>query len=174
MRLYTFLTNLILAPLVLGNQGQSPNPSDILSIQHTLAQYPLLIDSKNFDGLSAVFTENVYTNYSPPLGVLIGLPTVIETLRFNLENLTTQHSLTTQSINILGNGHAETVTYLIATHFGINNTIYEGEVLTAYARYEDKLRVDGGVWKMYFRHLIYMVCPFFMTHRASSESFLDF
>jgi ketosteroid isomerase-like protein len=142
----------------------SPNPTDILSIQHTLAQYALLIDSKNFDGLSAVFTDDVYADYSPPLGVLTGLPAVENSLSFNLANFTTQHSLTTQSINVVSQGNAETITYFIATHFGINDTIYAGDVVSAYGRYEDKLRVtNDGMWKIYHRHLIYMVCRIILT-----------
>lgn len=141
----SILTSLLLAPFALGNQGPPQNPADVLAIKHTLAQYPLLIDSKNFKGLSAVFTDDVYTDYAPPVGVLIGLPAVVKSLDFNLVNFTTQHSLTTQVIDIVSEGHAETTTYFIATHFGINETIYAGKVVSAYARYEDKLRVTDDV-----------------------------
>jgi ketosteroid isomerase-like protein len=155
--------SLALIPFTLDNKG-SPSPTDILSIQHTLAQYPLSIDSKNFDRLSAVFTEDVYADYSPPIGILIGLPAVKQSLSSNLVNLTTQHSLTTQSIHVLSEGRADATTYFIATHFGIDETIYAGKVLWAYGRYEDQLKVtNNGVWKVYHRHLIYMVCCIILT-----------
>ena len=160
----SLLSSLFLISLILCGHTGSANPTAILSIQHTLAQYALLIDSKKFDGLSAVFTDDVFADYSPPLGILTGLPAVKQSISFNLVNFTTQHSLTTQSINLVGEKRAETTTYFIATHFGINKTIYEGKVATAHGRYEDKLRVtNGGVWKVYHRHLIYMVCCTILT-----------
>jgi len=108
-----------------------------------------VIDSKNFNGLSGVFTDDAVANYGPPLGILYGLPAIIASLDYNLENFTTQHSLTTQTIDILANGTADTVTYVNAIHFGVNGTIYGGEYARAWARYEDQMRVgDDGVWRI--------------------------
>jgi SnoaL-like domain len=162
--LLTLLTNLIFPFLALGN-GQPQNPSDILAIKNTLAKYSIAIDSKNFDnGLPAVFTEDAIANYTLPTGVLNGLPAIIQTLSNSLVNFTTQHSLTTQLIDIVGNNKAESVTYLMATHFGIDGTIYEGLVSKAFSKYEDKLRVDHGVWKIYHRLELDMVCSISTRH----------
>jgi hypothetical protein len=78
----------------------------------------------NLTGLSAVFTNNAVADYSSPVGVLHGLPTIISSLTLALINFTTQQSLTTQTVDIVSNGQAEM--YLIAVHFGVNNSIYEG------------------------------------------------
>jgi hypothetical protein len=159
--LITLLTNLIFPFLALGN-GPPQNPSDILAIKNTVSKFALAIDSKNFkDGLAVVFTEDAYTVFTPPVGVLIGLPAIVDSLSFNLINFTTQHSMTTQVIDIVGDNDAKSVTYFIATHFGINGSIYEGIYSTSYSRFEDKLRVDKGVWKIYNRVLIDMVCMHF-------------
>lgn len=155
MLLSSLLSGLVLNPFAFNNNGFS-NPISILSIQHTVAQYPLLVDSKNFNGLSAVLTDDIYADYPPPFGVLVGLPAVKQSLSSNLVNLTSQHSLTTQSIDVMSHGHADATTYFIATLFGINKTITAGKITTAYGRYEDKLRIKNGVWKIYRRHLISM------------------
>jgi hypothetical protein len=49
---------------------------DYEAIRNTLATYPLMIGSKQFQLLDQVFTSDVVANYSAPLGVLIGLPQV--------------------------------------------------------------------------------------------------
>jgi hypothetical protein len=154
----TLLPSLIFPFLALGD-GQPQNPSDILAIKNTLSKYSIAVDSKDFEnGLSAVFTEDAIATYSSPIGVLNGLPTIIQSLSYYLTNVTTQHSLTTQVIDIVGNNEASSVTYVIATQFGINGTIYGRLVITVFGKYEDKLRVDNGVWKIYNRNESYMVC----------------
>ena len=49
---------------------------DYISIQRTLATYPLAIDSKDFGLLNEVFTEDAVANYSAPLNILRGLPQI--------------------------------------------------------------------------------------------------
>jgi hypothetical protein len=160
MLLYILLTSIVFAPLALGGQAFHQNPAAILSIQHTIAQYPLSIDSKNFTRLSTVFTDDVFANYSIAAGIFNNLSEIQDGLSAALRNLTTQHSLTTQSINVLSEGHAEATTYVIATHFGIPSTSDEGLLVTVYASFKDKLRVtDDGVWKIFNRLVIFMVCP---------------
>jgi hypothetical protein len=162
MLLYVLFVSFFYFPFILGNSGQSPNPSDILAIKQTLNLYPLAIDGKNFTtGLPTVFTDDAVADYGPPFGVLRGVHAIIDSLTVNLANWTTQHSLTTQVINILdGEKEAETVTYLVAVHFGKDGTIYEGLYNTARAKYEDKLRVDkDGTWKIYIRNEFNMVRP---------------
>jgi ketosteroid isomerase-like protein len=137
------------------------DPSYILSIQHTIAQYPLAIDSKDFSKLSAVFTEDAFANYSTAAPLMYGLPAIESTLQSVLVNFTTQHSLTTQSIDVLNQGQAEATTYVIATMFGRAGGLYQGQLVMAYANYVDKLRVDYGTWKIYNRQVNIMVGPHF-------------
>jgi ketosteroid isomerase-like protein len=157
MLLHVLFTSLALALLTFASQGFSPDPSAILSIQHTIAQYPLAIDSKDFSKLSAVFTQDAFANYSIAAPIMNGLPAIESTLQAVLVNFTTQHSLTTQSVNVPNNGHAEATTYVIATMFGIDGTLFEGQLVSAYANYMDKLRVDQGTWKIYHRQVVIMV-----------------
>ena len=128
MRLFILLTliNSILFPLVLGSRDYPQNPADVLSIQYTLAHYTILIDSKNFDGLSDIFTSDAYTEYPLPVVVPIGPPAIIKSLRINLANFTTQHSLTTQLVNVLSKDKAESQAYFIATPWQSTPSLFEG------------------------------------------------
>lgn len=168
--LLTLLTTLIFPFLALGS-GHDQNPSDILAIKNTLAKYAIAIDSKDFDdGLPEVFTNDAIAEYPPPVGVLNGVHAIIDSLSLNLINFTTQHSLTTQLVEIVGHDEAKAVTYLYANHFGIDGTIYEGLVSTAFGKYVDKLRVDHGVWKIFNRNESDMVC-FYLSRRDTVYSY---
>ena len=79
-------------------------------IRNTLGQYPLAIDSKNFTALSLVFTTDIVANYSDPIGVISGLPTVEQTLAAILAPVTTQHALSTQVIDLTADNTASTTT----------------------------------------------------------------
>jgi hypothetical protein len=81
----------------------------VISLQQTLALYPLAIDSKNFAALDQVFAQDVVANYSTGIGVLNGLPTVISVLNASLVPVLTQHDLTTFSVSDLSLGSASTV-----------------------------------------------------------------
>lgn len=150
-------------------------PSSVLAIRDTLNHYPLAIDSKvlvtnlsafishfivilvpqNFAALSGVFTEDAVANYSAPLGVLTGLPSIESTISKDLAPVNTQHSLTTQVITLLTESIANTTSYYVAQHFG--QGIYYGELYTAYGRYDDQLVSTSDGWRISHRQLTYMV-----------------
>ena len=81
----------------------------VISLQQTLALYPLAVDSKNFAALDQVFAQDVVANYSAPLGVLNGLPTVISVLTASLAPVLSQHALATFSVSDLEEDSASTV-----------------------------------------------------------------
>lgn len=81
----------------------------VISLQQTLALYPLAIDSKKFAALDQVFAEDVIANYSPPIGVLTGLPAVESVLQASLAPVLTQHALSTFSVIELEEESASTV-----------------------------------------------------------------
>lgn len=127
------------------------------SIRNTLNTYPLAIDSKDFPALSSVFLPDAVANYSAPLGILTGLPTIEHELAGDLAPVTTQHALSTSVIDVSTDGQsANTKTYFTATHFG--HGIYNGQIYTAYGRYEDLLILGTDGWRIKSRHLVYMVC----------------
>ena len=104
MRLTTpnpFFLTLLPAALASSHIPSSAATTAIVSLQQTLALYPLAIDGKNFSALSAVFTQNVVANYSAPLNVLYGLEAVEAALQASLAPVTTQHGLSTFSVQNL-------------------------------------------------------------------------
>lgn len=156
MLLSTLLTALVFSPLAFCKKD-GPDPSDVLAIQHTINQYPLAIDSKNFDKLSDVFTDDAFADYGVPVGVMNGLPQIKSVLNSSLFNVTSQHSLTTQSIDNVKNGKADATTYVIATEFGKEGTQFDGLMIVIYARYEDKLKDTHDGWRIYHRVVVFMV-----------------
>lgn len=132
----------------------SLNSSDIFAIQNTIALYTIYLDSKNFAGFTSIFTADVHADYSysPAWN---GVSEIQGNLSAALANVTTQHSLTTQYIEVLDAEKANVTTYLIAQHFG--KGAYEGEIVVAYGKYEDMLMLTGGAWKIARRAYIPMV-----------------
>ena len=101
---------------------QIQDAAAVLQIQQTLSLYPFLIDGKQWDYLDLVFHENVWTNYSGLPGPLQPLAALQEALRKVLTRVTTQHALSTQLIDVDGEGTtARSATYFTASHFGIGD-----------------------------------------------------
>ncbi|MCJ1377153.1 hypothetical protein MMC17_000245 [Xylographa soralifera] len=154
-RLSFFLT--LLPAAVSPSTVLSPaNTSATVALQQTLALYPLAIDGKNFAALSAVFMQNVVANYSTPLNVLYGLEAVEAALQAALAPVSTQHALSTFSVQHLDleTGTAGTVQYYTASHFGMGE--YYGEVVYAYGRYVDRWTSGDEGWRIEERVLEYM------------------
>ena len=132
------------------------SPSDVEAIRNTLALYPLAIDGKNFPALGLVFATNAVANYSAPLNVLTPLSTIESALEASLAPVTTQHSFSTQVIDILSPNTAVSVTYYTATHFGIGQ--FAGQIVIAYGQYQDVWdKQEDNAWRISHRNLVYMV-----------------
>jgi ketosteroid isomerase-like protein len=145
-----------LPTLVPGSSFQA-DPYDVEAIRNTMSHYPLAIDGKNFAALSLVFAPDAVANYTAPLGVLTPLSTIEAALGASLAPVTTQHFLGTQVIDILSPTTAFSLTYFIATHFGVG--IYYGETATAHGQYQDVWTRQADLsWRISHRSFAYMVC----------------
>ena len=90
----------------------------IVSIQQTLALFPIAVDSKSYGRFSSVFTPNVTANFSMPGTQNIhGIPALTAGLSKGLEGLVSQHSLSTLSVNFSSSTVANSVQYLVGTFF---------------------------------------------------------
>jgi hypothetical protein len=105
--------------------------------------------------LAGVFTKDTIANYSGQLGVLHGLTAIKGNLSYVLRPVTTQHSLTTQIVDVLTKNTASAMTYFIA-NFGKGNLT--GQYLTVYGRYEDQFVLEKDGWRIDRRQVLYMVC----------------
>lgn len=131
--------------------------SAIESIKNTLALYVFAVDGKNFAALTEVFTVDVFADYSTTLGSFTALNPLISALDAVLTCVTTQHSYSTQLVQIVSLTSAYSVTYVTAVHFG--KRLLTNEVATAFARYQDTWqRQPNGRWKILQRYLEYTVC----------------
>ncbi|KAH8892195.1 hypothetical protein GQ53DRAFT_134630 [Thozetella sp. PMI_491] len=133
----------------------------IEAIRRTLAVYPLAIDGRNFDMLNRIFAGDARANYSAPIGVLNGIDEIKNTLSASLAAFAgTQHSYSTQLIDICSSTTAVSVTYYTAAHFftpGIGVIATPTDVLYAYGQYQDTWRrIEDGTWRITNRNLVYM------------------
>jgi len=116
----------------------APDFLDHIAIQNILARYCIALDDKDFAVLSDVFVADCDAYYPFPGGHLKGVTAVQNAIQARLKPVTTQHALTTQTITISEDGiTASAVTYFTAVHFGTG--VKEGQSLTAYGKYLDKL-----------------------------------
>ncbi|KAK3678337.1 hypothetical protein LTR78_001634 [Recurvomyces mirabilis] len=120
----------------------APNAVDYIAIQNTISRYCIALDTKNFDLLKQVFTEDVDTVY-PFGGQRKGVQPIIDAISKRLSPVTHQHALTTQHIEIAADGKsAESTTYFTGIHFGKGK--WDGKEVTAWGKYDDRLTLIEG------------------------------
>ncbi|KAK4544073.1 hypothetical protein LTR36_004571 [Oleoguttula mirabilis] len=116
----------------------APNPLDYFAIQNTISRYCFALDSKDFDLLKQVFTEDVDSIYPFGRGQIQGVQNVAAAIKKRLTHITSQHALTTQHIVIAADGKsAQVTTYFTGVHFGKGK--WEGQEVTAWGKYVDTL-----------------------------------
>ncbi|KAK4498998.1 hypothetical protein PRZ48_009510 [Zasmidium cellare] len=114
-----------------------PNPIDYFAIRNTIATYCVALDTQDWELLRKVFTEDVDATY-PFSGQIRGVGKVAEGIRNRLTPITSQHALTTQTIEIAEDGKTATATtYFTGIHFGKGK--WQGQQVTAWGKYEDEL-----------------------------------
>ncbi|KAI9814060.1 MAG: hypothetical protein M1827_003524 [Pycnora praestabilis] len=126
---------------------------DEAAIYQVLAKYPLAVDSKNFAALSDVFTSDVSANYGEGT-VYSGLSDLEYGIAYSFNGTTTQHSLTTYSVQSISASAASTVQYFIATIFGTG--AWQGQAAMAYGQFDDTWVKTNGSWLIDNRNLVYM------------------
>lgn len=132
-------------------------PSDHELIRNTIAGVAIAFDLKEFQKLRQLFTAECAADYTGSLGLMNGVEEFITGIQKAIENIATFHGLTTQTIQLTGDGTAEATTYCAAGHF-----LGEKSFL-AEARYFDKLVkvTEGGTskWLIDYRLTTMMGVP---------------
>ncbi|KAF1984373.1 hypothetical protein K402DRAFT_381074 [Aulographum hederae CBS 113979] len=146
---------LLFSTLALALIHRAITTSEYDSIRSTLSRYALAIDLKDFDSLDSVFTKDIVANYSEPLNVLTGIEEVKTSLEASLAPVTSVHSITTQLIDFHDDDTVSSLTYYTAAQFGTGSL--EGELVSAWGRYEDELVRTLVGWRISKRQLVYMV-----------------
>ena len=107
-------------------QATSTDAASIANISQTLSLFAHLVDGKQYSQLDLIFTPDAAANFSlPGQPVLHGLPAITRELQL-LENVTSQHSISTTYVTLRSESAAEASSYLVGSFFG------EEEVFTEY------------------------------------------
>ncbi|TPX07273.1 uncharacterized protein E0L32_010770 [Thyridium curvatum] len=140
----------------------APNPFDYEAIRNCIARYSIAPDTKNFALFKEVFAEDVQAQYS-----FWGCQWAYEEptrTGSRLAPVQTQHSLTTQTIEIDETGQsAVATTYFAGLHFGVGK--WKGQQVSSWGKYDDHIvlvpgRKDipgsSGKWLIQKRTLTFM------------------
>lgn len=131
------------------------SPSDILYIRNLAADFSINLDTKNFKGLDVEFIPTA--TYDAGNGAVKGISAIKEILALIVRNVTTQSSVTTQSVSLGppfdvqgAAGTASAIAYAIVTNLGTGAE--EGKAFTVYGYWNDTLVktsdfADYGGWK---------------------------
>lgn len=123
------------------------DPVSELQIRNRLSIYAVALDSKDFNRLNQVFTTDVVGRFGfpPPNDVINGLETVKKFLAGALDDIVTQHTLSTTVVEFSSPTAANTTTYLVANYIGQENQT--GMTLVFYGQYFDKWVLKKEGWK---------------------------
>ena len=128
--LFLSLVPLLLQLPALVYSFNATEAASIVSISQTINLYSHLVDTQQSSQLNKVFTSNATANFSlPGVPVLHGLADIIEHVNA-VANVTGQHSLTTNYVNLLSERTANASTELIATFFGSGKQL--GQIYVVY------------------------------------------
>lgn len=119
-------------------------------IARVLIHYATLLDQRNWAGLKEVFAVDAVADYRG-VGQFHGLPAISGVVQGFLDLCgATQHMIT--NIRIVIDGvDAEAQCYLQATHAGRGD--YEGQTMTVWGEYRDRLRRQPDGWRIVHREL---------------------
>lgn len=120
------------------------------AIQRVLNRYASSLDARDWKGLDGVFTEDATAHYEG-IGHFHGREAIVGLVRSVLDQCgPTQHLLGTVRVDVRGE-EAEAKCYLQAIHVGQGD--YEGDVMTVWGEYHDKLKRTENGWRISFLEL---------------------
>ncbi|EED18845.1 hypothetical protein TSTA_125590 [Talaromyces stipitatus ATCC 10500] len=135
----------------------------ITEIKNVQSLYGTIIDAKTMKDLSRVFTEDAVANYTVlGIGILTGLPLIIEGMTISQAHDVTQHAMTTSYVDVLDENNANSTAYLTAETYGTGNNIganNTGQLFTLWLKYEDQFVRTNGSWKIKNRNAVIMGTP---------------
>ncbi|KAL5599242.1 hypothetical protein ACKRZS_013872 [Fusarium odoratissimum] len=115
----------------------APATSDHELIRNCIARYCIGVDLKDWNTFSNAFLDNAKVDFPGPGGPVEGVTAITTTAQSMVGNFQTQHTLTTQLIEITGEKTANATTYCTADVFGVGED--EGKRVTNWGLYQDKL-----------------------------------
>ncbi|KAF2824907.1 hypothetical protein CC86DRAFT_371385 [Ophiobolus disseminans] len=118
-------------------------------IRTAVARSAILIDRKDWDALDTLFTSDATFDYPAPLGSHSTVASLRQTLQATLQDISTQHALTTQTIELNGAAASVTtfVTTTIVTNVGTSTNIgsYDDELVMDSVQGQERWRIAKRV-----------------------------
>lgn len=120
-------------------------------IKQVLYQYCALVDQRNWEAMTAVFTDDTVGDYN---GLeMIGLQTLIDQANINMVTgklLATQHNISNPRIHIKPDGlSAHVVSNYYAVHYGGEE--FSGQIYSMWGEYDDVFVKQDEHWRIKHR-----------------------
>ncbi len=124
----------------------------IQDIQSVKARYCRLLDTKDWDGFAALFTEDAVMDVSQDTGnpPITGIAAIVAQVRFAVDHAATSHQVHTPEITFAGPDSAHGVWAMqdrVVWQAG-KSPIPDVGSITGYGQYHETYRREGGVWKI--------------------------
>lgn len=129
------------------------NTETIVKIYQLFNFYSLVLDDKEYDDLSLVFTKDVV--FKLPTYSFSTLPVVKESYRAEYLNKITLHTLENVLVYNITATKASVLSDGVVIYFGQGK--YTGQTTTFYSRFNDTVVKEAGFWKISARTLVSQV-----------------
>jgi 3-phenylpropionate/cinnamic acid dioxygenase small subunit len=125
--------------------------ADRAAVLDVVAAYAYTLDTKDWTGFGALFTDDAAWVYEAMLGRLDGRTAIMTTISESLRPLdATQHLNGNHVVTVHGD-EADHTCYFQAQH--LRRGAPDGELYTAGGRYDDRLRRTPDGWRFTYREL---------------------
>ncbi len=124
----------------------------IEDIRGVKARYCRMLDTKDWDGFAALFTEDVVMDVSQDTGnpPIVGIPAVLDQVKFAVTTAATSHQVHTPEIALTGPDTAEGVWAMqdrVVWQPG-TSPLQGVASITGYGQYHERYRRESGDWKI--------------------------
>lgn len=121
-------------------------------IRAVKARYCRLLDTKDWSGFAALFTDDAVMDVSEDTGnpPITGIPAIVAQVRFAVDDAATSHQVHTPEITLAGNDTALGVWAMqdrVVWREGLS-PIPGVASITGYGQYHESYRREGGEWKI--------------------------
>lgn len=124
----------------------------IEAIRAVKARYCRTLDTRDWDGFAALFTDDAVLDVREDTGnpPITGIAAIVAQVRFAVDHAASSHQVHTPEIALQGPDRAEGVWAMqdrVVWHPG-KSPIPGVASITGYGQYHESYRCEGGVWKI--------------------------
>lgn len=124
----------------------------IEEIRAVKARYCRMLDTKDWEGFAALFTEDAVMDVSQDTGKppITGIPALLDQVRYAVNNAATSHQVHTPEIKLSGPATAEAIWAMqdrVVWQAGASPVPGVASI-TGYGQYHERYRREDGAWKI--------------------------